>query len=182
MLRHMVALGFVAILLAIGGMVLPPAVSGQERGESTQEPGWPEVFARLDMYDVIYEKPVVGTGEKPESYQQKATYSWTGGRNEVLEITLARDPAFKEKYSAETLKKESKPPKELEVNEKKSWQWEFPREASKPDQVVGRLVVVLDADKVLIIERKGAGLPLAQVAKKFDFAKIEKALTNPPKR
>jgi hypothetical protein len=76
------------------------------------------------------------------------------------------------------LKKEKNPPKELQVNNKKAWQREFP--VTSDFRVGRRLVVVLDADKAIIIEQKGNGLILQDVAKSFDFAKVEKALANPP--
>jgi hypothetical protein len=58
-----------------------------------------------------------------------------------MEITLARAPAFKEEYSAEALMKQKYPPKELRVNNRKAWQWEFPGLAR--NEVVRRLVVIL---------------------------------------
>jgi len=159
-------------------LMLVCSTPAQERGQ----PAWPDVFVSLANYDVAYAKPVIGKGEKPASYQQKAIYTWTGGRFEILEITLARDPAFKDSYSAAALRKEKNPPKELEINKKKAWLWEFPPDPCKLNQVIRRLVVVLDTDKVLIIEQIGGGAELEDVARKFDFARVEKALTNPPKK
>jgi hypothetical protein len=180
--RHVIAFGFVSVLELICHSVFPLGTSGQEPAPSRYQPGWPEVFTGLDGYVVTYQKPVVGKGEKPDTFQQTAIYLWSGGRDEVLEITLARDPAFRLKYSAEALKNEKSPPKELEVNKRKAWQWDFPREVGKADQVVRRLVVLLDVDKAIMFEQKGSGPTLEHVAKKFDFAKVDKALANPPKR
>jgi len=177
-LRYLVALGFISAPWTTAGFV-----SAQPPAPAADRPGWSDVFVNLGMYSVTYEKPVVGKGEKPDTYSQKAIYSWTGGRYEVLEITLARDPAFKDKYSAEALKKEKNPPKELEVNKKKAWQWEFTGDEGKFNRLARRLVVMLDADKAIIIDQKGFGLDLKDdVAKKFDFAKVEKALSSPPKQ
>ena len=170
-------------LLAIAFLVLAKLGSGEEPGQENNQPAWPGVFIQLGvMYQETYEKPVVGKGEKPETYRQKAIYMWTGGRFEILEITLARDPAFKERYAADVLKKEKNAPREREVNKKKAWLWEYPREEGKIDQLARRLVVLHDQDKAIILDQKGDGADLEVVAKKFDFVKVEKALANPPKR
>jgi hypothetical protein len=169
-----------ALLLCGIGVVLPRNTFAQGLAVQGGKPAWADVFVSLGMYAVTYEKPLVGKGEKPEIYQQKAVYNWTGGRFEILHITLARDPAFKDKYSAEALKKGKNPPKELEINKKKAWEWKFDLEEGKFEKVARRLVVLLDVDKAIIIEQIGAGLRLEDVAKKFDFSKVEKALANPP--
>jgi len=134
------------------------------------KPAWPGVFPDLGMYSVSYDKPVVGKGEEPTAYRQRATYTWTGGRIEEITVTLARDPAFKTKYSEKALKKDKAAPKSLKINKKQAWRW------------VRRLVVPLDDDKAIIIEQKGEGADLKDVAGKFDFAKVAKALARPPKR
>jgi hypothetical protein len=157
----------------------------KQKDEPTREknpPGWEGSFIKLGGYALTLEKPIVGEGEKPPTYRQKGIYLWTGGRAEVLEVTLARDPAFKDRYSADALKKEDPQPKELEINKKKAWLWEFARDGGKIDQLTHRLVILLDADKAIVIEQKGNGASLETVAKKFDFGEIEKALANPPKR
>jgi hypothetical protein len=182
MLRCASACGFVSALLAVAGPASAPGASAEGPSGEKNQPGWPDVFISLGMYGVAYEKPVVGKGDKPESYRQKAIYSWTGGRFEILEVTLARDPAFKDRYSPEALKKEKDPPKELQINKKKAWLWIFPREAGELEQVARRLVVLLDADKAIIIEQKGAGANLEDVARRFDFPKVERALAKPPTR
>jgi hypothetical protein len=87
------AFGFVSILLTAAAWT-----SAGARLSGRIQPGWPDVFVSPGMYSVRYEKPVVGKGDKPETYQQKAIYDWSGGRFEILEITPARDPAFKEKW------------------------------------------------------------------------------------
>jgi hypothetical protein len=168
----------VAVLNLVGLAMLP--AQAQEARDRSVKPAWPDVFVSLGMYDVVYQKPVIGKGDKPDAYQQKATYIWTGGRFEVLHITLARDPSFKDRYSAEALKKEKDPPKELEINKKKAWQWTFKREPNDFKQVTNRLVVLLDDDKAIIIEQIGFGFALPDAAKLFDFAKVEKALAKPP--
>jgi hypothetical protein len=169
-----------SILIGMG-LLAASNTPAQEQGASGQKPAWADLFVDLGMYNLTFGKPVVGKGDKPEVYQQKGTYTWTGGRYEVIHVTLARDPAFKEKYSAEALKKEANPPKELEINKKKAWQWTFSQDAGKFNRLAHRLVVLLDIDKAIIFEQFGFGVSLPEEAKKFDFAKIEKALANPPK-
>lgn len=132
------------------------------------------------MYQRTVNKPEVGKGDKPDTYKQRVTYEWSGGRFEVLNVTVARDPAFKDKYSAEAIKKEKTPPTEVEVGKKKAYLWELAKDGGI-DQISHRLVVVLSADKVLLIEQIGGGAELDKFAAKFDLEKIEKALDAPPK-
>ena len=161
------------LLAAADGLLVSGNLFAGEPPPSKSQIDWPKLvgYSRIKA-------PVVLLGETPQTYYQKATYDWMGGRFEQLEITLARDPTFKDKYSAEVLTKEKNPPKELRINDKKAWQWEFPR-ASRTE-VARRLVVVLDVDKAIIVEQKGDGANLQDVAKRFDFAKVQKALANPP--
>jgi hypothetical protein len=167
------------VLIVVGlGLVLPRSTGAQDVNDG-RRPAWPDVFIKMGMYSLRYEKPVVDKGDKPEIYQQKVSYSWSGGRSEVLFVTLARDPAFKGRFSADTLKKEKNPPKELAIDEKKAWYWTFDPKDRRLD-VAQRLVVLLDVDKAIIIERIGSGPSLENVAKRFDFAKVAKALANPP--
>ena len=98
----------------------------------------------------------------------------------MFQVTLARDPAFKHSSRQKVLRKQENPPRELEINKKRAWHWKFAREVRKLDEVSQRLVVILDTDKAIIIEQLGYGLSLEEVAKRFDFAKIDKALANPP--
>jgi len=141
--------------------------------------GWDALFPTLGNFDRKVSPPKVEKGDKPTVYSQTATYEWLGGRFEILTITLARDPKFKEQYSAEAMKKEKPAPESLEVNKKHAYFWDRMK-AEDLDKVNCRLVVVLADDKVLIIEQRGAGLELPDVAKKLDFDKVVKALESPP--
>jgi hypothetical protein len=180
--RSVIALGFLSLSLTVSGLAVPAAWSADEPVPGKAQPGWPDVFVSRKGYIAAYEKPVVGKGEKPQTYRQKATYLWSGGRADRLEVTLARDPAFKDTYSAEALKKEPNPPRELENNKKKAWLWEFQRDRFQRDQIAGRLVVLLDADKAIIFEQKDSIQNLEAAAREFDFARIEKVLADPPKQ
>jgi hypothetical protein len=178
-MSRLIVMAVVAWMVIGLGQVVPQRTTAQDLG-SRLGPAWPDVFVNLGMYAVTYEKPVVGKGDKPEVYRQKAIYSWTGGRYEIIHVTLARDPAFKDRFSADAFKKEKNPPTELEINKKKAWQWKIAPEPGKLDQVTGRLIVLLDSDKAIIIEQIGFGASLPEAAKRFDFTKVEKALTGPP--
>jgi hypothetical protein len=142
--------------------------------------GWPDLFPALGNFDRKVSAPVVAKGDKPEVYSQSARYEWLGGRFEVLTVTLARDPAFKEKYAADAVKKAKPAPTEVEVNKKRAYLWD---NLTKPDDLVNvnkRLVVILADDKVLTVEQVGFGLELEDVAKKLDFEKVAKALESAP--
>jgi hypothetical protein len=167
-----------ALLLALVTTLSAAAPPG--RGDN--QPGWPGLFSLRPMYDLTFQKPVVGPGEKPDTYRQTATYMWLGGRYEEVDVTLARDPAFPDRYSPAALAKEGHPPQAREVNGKKAWLWEFPHQPGDIRQVSRRLVVLLDTDKAMILELRGHGSDLEGVAREFDFAKVEQALAAPPKR
>jgi hypothetical protein len=139
--------------------------------------GWDELYPELGNFSRKVESPKIAKGEKPTVYSQSTVYEWLGGRFEVLTITLARDPAFKEKYSAEAMKKEKA--EKIEVNKKIAYFWDRMK-ADELEKVNAKLVVILAADKILMIEQRGAGLELPEVAKKLDFDKVLKALDNPP--
>lgn len=138
--------------------------------------GWPDLFPELGNFSrKIY--PPATTKDNDKRYSQASVYEWLGGRFEVLTVTVARDPAFKEKYSAEAMKKEKAG--SLEVNKKRAYLWDRMK-TDELDKVNRRLVVVLADDKVLMIEQRGGGLELPDVAKKLDFDKVVKALESPP--
>ncbi len=144
----------------------------------TADPGgWDTLFPSLGNFGRKVEAPKVEKGEKPTTYSQSVEYEWMGGRFEVLTITLARDPKFKEKYSAEAMKKEKV--EKVDVNKKTAYLWDRMK-AEKLDEVNRLLVVVLADDTILMIEQRGAGLELDEVAKKLDFGKVLKAFESPP--
>jgi hypothetical protein len=142
-------------------------------------PGLDKVFIEVNHYNRTLQKPI--RGDSAEVYQQTARYDWSGGRFEQIDITLARNPEFKKKYSADAMKAEKDPPKETEINKKKAWIWERKSESGKFDEVTHRLVVLLSDDKAIIIEQKGQGAKVVELAKSFDFDKVEKALAGPAK-
>jgi hypothetical protein len=166
----------VTITLAWSGFA---GVQARDRADNGK-PAWPGVFIELEMFGVRYLSPAVSADDKV--YSQTARYDWLGGRYEVLEITLLCDPAIKQRYSAENLKKEKIVPSELEINKKKAFEWMFEVDPGKIDALSRRLVVVLADDKAIIINQHGSGLTLEEVARKFDFGKVEKALSAPPKK
>jgi len=146
--------------------------------------GWLGVFPELTGYQRTFTAPVVMTDKdkKPIAYRQTAKYEWTGGDIRLFEVTLARDPAFKQKYAAENLRKEAKAPKEVRVGKLTGWLWQFEPDKTKPDAIANRLVVPLAEDKVLIVEDKfGKQEIMLGLLEQFDLAGITKALEAPPK-
>jgi hypothetical protein len=158
-------------LMTIGWSALDAGKSG---------PGWPGLLVERPNYSIRFEKPVIG--EKADIYQQKAMYDWNGGRIDQLDVTLVRDPAIKIKYSAETMKKEKVQPSGQAINGKQTWHWIADPTATPREAVTSKLVVVLSDDKAMILEQKYHTEDLPKLVKIFDFAKIEKALANPPQR
>ncbi len=171
-----VAFASVCVILSSGEVAMTA-----EPAKTEQLAGWFGVYPELAGYSRAFAKPVLTPEKKPEAYRQTAQYEWTGGAIKTLEVTLARDPAFKQKHSAESLRKEKMPPKEVKVGKRTGWLWQL-EGGAKPDAVVARLVVPLGAEKALILEAKGAGPweELTGLAERFDPARIEAALDSPP--
>ena len=178
-MAYIVASGRVILLFCF--LLLPGGLVARHLGERPP-PGWPNLLHPRVGYDLRYAKPIVGAGEKPDVYQQKATYEWTGGRLDRLEVTLVRDPALMAKYSADNLKKEAKPPKEVEIHKRRAWLWPANNSPSERDSITSRLVIMLGSDKAIILEQNYHHLDLQFFAKALDLDKIEKALASPPTR
>src|SRR5436190_608434 len=81
--------------------------------------GWYGVFPELPGYQRSFQVPMIAADKK--SYRQSVKYEGTSGRIEQIEAILVRDPALKDKFSAETLKKEDRSPKEVKVGAKTAW-------------------------------------------------------------
>jgi len=159
--------------------ILVVSMAAPASADDKAEPGLDKLFIELKNYSRTVQEP-----QKDSTsgiYQQTAVFDWSGGRFEKIEITLARNPKFKEQFSTDTVKGQKNPPKEVEVNKKKGWLWENKEESSKVDRITYRLAVVLSDDKIILIEQKGTGANLVELAKKFDFEKVEQALADAPK-
>jgi hypothetical protein len=146
--------------------------------------GWFGVFPELNGYQRTFLAPVLAPARPPVAYRQTAKYEWTGGALKVLEVTLARDPAFKQKYAAEALGKEDNPPQPVRVNKRTGWLWNLGKPAEgKLGGLAARLVVPLAEDKALVLEARGAGPweALTGLAERLDLARAEAALARPPR-
>lgn len=168
------------IALLVGGLLLASVTAEQPRAAL---PGWYGVFPHLSGYALTFQAPVVADGEKPTAYRQTARYEWTGGAARIVGVTLARDPAFKQKYAAEALRKQTPAPKEIQVGKRTGWLWHLAKDGGKFDQVGARLVVPLGDERALIMETRGPGPwgdePVS-LAAAFDLARVETALAHPP--
>lgn len=173
------------LLLPAVGLLLGMASTAMsaEQDKNAPRAGWVGVFPDLNGYQRTFLAPAVAADKKPV-YQQIARYEWTGGAIKMLDVIAARDPAFKQKYAADTVRKDNPPPKEVTIGKRKAWLWTLAKEGEGgTDKPVARLVIPLGDDKALILVAKGAGPwgPLTDLADKFDLAKIETALADPPR-
>lgn len=149
---------------------------GMALGIQGEKPGgWPDLFPKLGNFSRKVMVPVIEKGAKPTVYSQSVEYEWLGGRFEVLTITVARDAKFKDVYSAEAMKRA----KSLEVNKRRAYLWDREK-AEDLEKVNRRLVVVLADDRIVMIEQRGGGLELDDVARKMDLDKVAEALQSPP--
>jgi hypothetical protein len=172
------------LFLSAAVLALAAAGRADEKPKPRPLPGWFNVMPRLLNYDLRFEAPEVGEGEKPTVYRQTARYEWMGNDYRIFNVTLARDPAFKEKYAAETVKKDKPAPEETKVGKYAAWSWDLSKEGERKfDKVNSRQVVILAEDKVLIVEAFGS--PRAQhwadAAQGLDLEKLAAALDAPPR-
>jgi hypothetical protein len=172
-----------SLVLALA--ILPGAATAADPPQKVRTlAGWYGVFPHLSGYNAIFTVPVVAKGEKPTEYRQKAEYGWTGGAAKQLDVTLARDPAFKKKYTPDALKKEDPAPTEVKVGKRTAWLWTYEAKKGEDWPLVGRLVVPLGEDTALIVEAKGPGpwgKGLTELAQEFDTARMAEAVKAPPR-
>lgn len=136
--------------------------------------GWYGIFPELTGYDRSFQAPVVAADGKSPPYLQTVRYEWGGGRIEAIEVTLARDPAFKQKYAADAFKKDEAA-KEVKVGKHSGRLW------SAADGTPRRLVVPLAADKILELRGTGQVQDLVKLAEAWDLAAAEAALEAAPR-
>jgi hypothetical protein len=170
-----VALAFLCGVCFSADAVQPP-------GKGTPLAGWPGVFPELPGYQRTFTDPVVDSGKK--AYRQTVKYEWTGGAIKLLEVTLARDPAFEQRHTEDVLARDPQKPERVTVSKVTGWLWRLAKEGDKgPWPLQARLLLPLGKDRALILDAKGQGpwQGLTEVARKFDLKKIEKALETPPR-
>jgi hypothetical protein len=172
-------------LLLVGlAVAVAPEAGGQPSTKQVLA-GWPGIFLAMSGYQRSFLPPVVEGDKKNPIYRQTAKYEWTGGAIRLLEATVARDPAFKQRYSAEETGKDKLPPKVLQVADHRALLWIMDgKDAKEPWPLRARLVVILEDDRVLILEFKGRGPwpgKWEAFADKFDLKKIKAALEQPPR-
>jgi hypothetical protein len=96
-------------------------------------PGWLGVFPEVGMYSRRLEVP---KSEK-ESWQQSARYEWSGGRSEMIRVTLMRDAAEAKKYAFDAKNPLPDTVKKVKVAERDAY--EYPG---------GKLVIDLGKDRM----------------------------------
>lgn len=105
----------------------------------------------------------------------------------VVEVTLARDPAFtfhKPTSAAETTDKGSPPFHALSLRGYTGWLWDLKDQTEGGvNRVRWRVIISLVPDKRLVMEGKGSGPwedPI-EFVKRFDLPRIQAALGSPPR-
>lgn len=163
---------------------------------TTSLPGWVGVYPSNEYRHYSWDKPVVSKDGK--SYSQSAYSGAVGNMTSWHSTeTLARDPLFAQKYSDESLSKETNPPKIYYAGKRKVLVWELKEKVRSGYMGAcptnhSRTVVLLDTDKVLIsetcvdsaYERRGklepAEIKFSEEELAF-FDRAEAALENPPR-
>jgi hypothetical protein len=170
MLRSVIVLTVSAALFVCG------SVRGADKPARTD---WAKLFPPPPPnYYIDFEPPVIAKGDNPEIYHVTGNYGWLGNDFRTASATLARDPEFKTKYSAETMVKDGA--KKITVGKKTAW--------VRPTKDGGKweceLIVSLSEDKTLILASHGhfgGEEALTELAGLFDLAKVEAALAKPPR-
>src|SRR5262245_11658572 len=121
-------------------LALTPAIGSAEPEKPAPLTGWLGVFPELQGYSRTFTAPVVAKGEKPADYRQTVRYEWAGGAIRILNVTLARDPSFKEKHTAEALRKGPMVYTETKLGKHPAWLWKRDGEGAKPDELTARLI------------------------------------------
>jgi hypothetical protein len=174
-----------ALGLIVCGALLCGAGARQKKGKPEPLGGWPGVFPKLLGYQRTFTAPAVEGGKEPKKYSQLVRYEWTGGAARRLEVTLARDPAFKDRHAEARLAKDPGKPRQVKVGKRTGWLWDLKKEGDKdPWALRQRLVVPLGEDRALIFEAKGPGPwagGLERLTSHFDLDRFEKALDAPPR-
>ena len=169
------------ILLALPWSGLAAAAADRPAHPPAPRAGWFGVFLPSpSMYTLTFTAPVVNDPKKPTAYRQTARYEWIGGRYEVIEVTLARDPALAKTYADAALK-DPPVPQKVAVGKTTGLLWDLRTDGAKFDAVSRRLVVPLADAKVVIFEQRGFGLDLVEFARKHNLAAIAAALDRPPR-
>jgi hypothetical protein len=119
-----------------------------------------------------FDKPVIEKNKGGETtYSQTAHFDFMTNLPRSFRVTVTRDPAFKDQFGAETLKKA--PATILDMDKRKAWVWEDKK----------RVVVPLGEDKAVVLETDphSEPMPLVEYAKSLDYDRIEQALAQPPR-
>jgi hypothetical protein len=172
-------------LLAIPALALA-AQPGQQPPPRQALAGWLGIFPTMLGYQRTFTAPVIEGEAKKMVYRQTVKYEWTGGAARLVEVTAARDAAFKQRYSAAEVAKEKQPPASIKVGDYPALLWKFDKPAKEREDwpLAARLVVLLDEDRVLMLEFRGPGPwggSWESYAEKFDLKKTKSALDQPPR-
>jgi hypothetical protein len=170
--------------LFLGLVVTLGATSVQAADPKPQKPlfGW---FIELPDAGITYalmpQAPEVNKDKKDEIYRQSFKYVWTGNDLRMITVTLARDPEFKTKFTAEGVKKDYPGAVKAEVGKKTGWIIPLGKEPLPQGPV--KLILPLGEDKAVLVETEGSPREndVLDFAGKLDLAAIETALSKPPR-
>jgi hypothetical protein len=148
-------------------------------GEPQPGAGWFGVFPPGPVnYDHRFLAPAVADGKEPTAYRQEVQYDWLGNDFRQAKATLARDPDFKTKYAPDALKQQGA----VEVVVGKKSGWLLPTRGAGIQQERD-LIVPVGTEKAVIVTGIGhfGDQEAIQLAASFDLAKVEDALSKPPR-
>jgi len=111
-------------------------------------------------------------------------YEWTGGAVKLLNVTLARDPAFRRDHAEEGLPQGAPPPQRIDLGVWAGWLWNPGHDRTrKPRAGPRRLVIRLGPEDALVLGASGTGPweQLPGLAGRFNLGRMEAALGVPPR-
>lgn len=147
---------------------------GMQSGQAATKPlaGWYGAFPYIDGYQHSFEKPKVSA---PTQYEQTAKYMWTGNALKEFSATILRGqaPALRSGQKTQQMTVSGYSVRIQEVDDT----------AGDAMHEHARAVVDLANNKYLLIKASGAGPwePLKDIVAKFNFKRIESALSRSPR-
>src|SRR5262249_36014066 len=104
-------------------LVWGAAAQDQKPAQDKVKPlaGWPRAFPEMMGWSRTSQQPV--GGRDGTTYRQTVRYEWTGGAAKRLDVTLARDPAFKTLYDPKALERQDNPPRNVTAGQHPAWLW-----------------------------------------------------------
>ncbi len=113
--------------------------------------GWYGVLSRFGGHSAVGELSAPIVSADGAAYRQTISFFFPGGYDRRSSVTMVRDPRLAERYSAEQLAGEPRPPRRVRVFGYDAWDWD-PEKLAPGFGCRSRRVILLAPDKALEVE------------------------------